>query len=387
MMKRMKKKLNIFFLLIYINTLLISEGLSGIELIANRNAKAWDIQHSILADDNYSIQLNKNDVVKGIRTAHIIYDDSYTGEYKLINGFYSEILIKDKKYYIRTDNIIQKKLEGRLPEKIITRNDGTFYVPLYFIESFSKLNKDILINQEKAFKYLNDWFLRDNEHFNGALNLFQTSISFEHLLQYGFWIEKVKFDKEIYQINIKRDIDCYDNYDIEDLGWTKEITAKLPFYTNDSDIIFLKIDGDYLILSDSQLFKSKFIYCKVNKKIIREFVKFLNDEYYDYSSISWPCHADGTCDYETTVRLQSGKRYRASDNLRLRSSGSTAGKPVVTIGKGTQVKVIAVGAEQTIDGITSNWVQVEVQAGAQDRDGKPIAVGTVGWCFGGYLAE
>ena len=27
--------------------------------------------------------------------------------------------------------------------------------------------------------------------------------------------------------------------------------------------------------------------------------------------------ADGTCDYETAVRLQSGKRYRASDNLRL----------------------------------------------------------------------
>ena len=229
--------------------------------------------------------------------------------------------------------------------------------------------------------------MRDNEHFNGALNLFQTSISFEHLLQYGFWIEKVKFDKEIYQINIKRDIDCYDNYDIEDLGWTKEITAKLPFYTNDSNIIFLKIDGDYIILSDSQSLKSKFIYCKVNKKIIREFVKFLNDEYYDYSSLSWPRHADGSCDYETTVTLQQGKRYRASDNLRLRSSGSTAGKHVVTIGKGTQVKVLSIGAEQTLDGIISNWVQVEVQAGAKDRDGKAIAAGTWGWCFGGYLGE
>jgi len=49
--------------------------------------------------------------------------------------------------------------------------------------------------------------------------------------------------------------------------------------------------------------------------------------------------------------------------------------------------VLAVGAEQTIDGITSNWVQVEVQAGAKDRDGKPIAAGTTGWCFGGYLGE
>ena len=98
-----------------------------------------------------------------------------------------------------------------------------------------------------------------------------------------------------------------------------------------------------------------------------------------------PRHADGSCDYETAVTVQQGKRYRASDNLRLRSSGSTAGKPVVTIGKGTQVKVLAVGAEQRIDGITSNWVQVEVQSGAKDRDGKPIAAGTTGWCFGGYL--
>jgi len=30
---------------------------------------------------------------------------------------------------------------------------------------------------------------------------------------------------------------------------------------------------------------------------------------------------------------------------------------------------------------------VEVQAGAKDRDGKPIDSGTTGWCFGGYLAE
>ena len=115
-------------------------------------------------------------------------------------------------------------------------------------------------------------------------------------------------------------------------------------------------------------------------------LRYATYEYYDeIKDITWPRHADGSCDYETINKLQQGKRYRSSDNLRLRSSGSTAGKPVVTIGKGTQVKVLAVGAEQTIDGITSNWVQVEVQAGAKDRDGKPIAAGTTGWCFGGYL--
>ena len=97
--------------------------------------------------------------------------------------------------------------------------------------------------------------------------------------------------------------------------------------------------------------------------------------------------ATGINTFKTVSTLSELKIMKTSDNLRLRSSGSTAGKPVVTIGKGTQVKVLAVGAEQTIDGITSNWVQVEVLTGAKDRDGKAIAVGTRGWCFGGYLTE
>jgi len=150
--------------------------------------------------------------------------------------------------------------------------------------------------------------------------------------------------------------------------------------------ITLKIvrDGEYLhfYTEDGRTIISCAL---VDEEFATQYENLIQTNKCDLSRVTWPRHADGSCDYETAVRLQSGKRYRASDNLRLRSSGSTAGKPVVTIGKGTQVKVITVGAQQTIDGITSNWVQVEVQAGAKDRDGKPIAVGTTGWCFGGYL--
>ena len=175
---------------------------------------------------------------------------------------------------------------------------------------------------------------------------------------------------------------------------------KIPPYYEKNNFLFklnkvkvqnvsFTLEGDYLKLySDSEkqplmTFARAYNYQDIMTKIRA----IANGVTIDLSRVTWPRHADGTCDYETAVRLQSGKRYRASDNLRLRSSGSTAGKPVVTIGKGTQVKVLAVGAEQTIDNLTSNWVQVEVQAGAKDRDGKPIAAGTTGWCFGGYLGE
>ena len=173
---------------------------------------------------------------------------------------------------------------------------------------------------------------------------------------------------------------------------------KIPPYYEKNNFLFklnkvqvqnvsLTQEGDYLKLySDSEkqplmTFARAYNYQDIMTKIRA----IANGMRIDHTDITWPRHADGSCDYETINKLQQGKHYRASDNLRLRSSGSTAGKPVVTIGKGTQVKVITVGAEQTIDGITSNWVQVEVQAGAKDRDGKAIAAGTRGWCFGGYL--
>ena len=50
----------------------------------------------------------------------------------------------------------------------------------------------------------------------------------------------------------------------------------------------------------------------------------------------------------------------------------------------TCVKILLLGREETIDGITDNWVEVETQFGANDTEEKLIQ-GEVGWCFGGYL--
>ena len=184
----------------------------------------------------------------------------------------------------------------------------------------------------------------------------------------NFLVKQTDHSKRVFKKSLPR---------IIDLG---KLASEEPFF------ITFQRDGDYLRISSKQkdYYQDYFF---ATEDTYEQICSLIFDNIVDLSRVTWPRHADGSCDYETTVRLQSGKGYRASDNLRLRSSGSTAGKHVVTIGKGTQVKVIAVGAEQTIDNLISNWVQVGVQAGAKDRDGKPIAAGTVGWCFGGYLVE
>ena len=285
----------------------------------------------------------------------------------------------NKSYYYALDDVVIENAD-KLPrmgkdKDIKYPRESLYMIPSYYYDVLKARN------YEKIFEYEPYWLISDDntydwtDHFNPCyLTLTNT---------YGVIVYK---DKSV-------------SFLITNVTRTAENLYRIKIYVNekhksyegydprfyDGANIYLKYDGDYVDVYINSL-NDKIDTFVISSYNVREALRYTTYEYYDeIKDITWPRHADGTCDYETTVRLQSGKRYRASDNLRLRSSGSTAGKPVVTIGKGTQVKVLAVGAEQTIDNLISNWVQVEVQTGAKDRDGKPIAAGTTGWVFGGYL--
>ena len=86
-----------------------------------------------------------------------------------------------------------------------------------------------------------------------------------------------------------------------------------------------------------------------------------------------------------STNVAVNKEMTCSDNLRLRSEEATSSRVITTMQKGTKVKILKVGKAETIDGISSNWVQVEVLSGAKDKDSKALKAGTIGWCYGGYL--
>ena len=116
---------------------------------------------------------------------------------------------------------------------------------------------------------------------------------------------------------------------------------------------------------------------------------------FDLSKVTWPRHADGSCDYEDTTSVKTAstaitsmypnKIMTVKENLRLRSGESTTTQVLAVMQAGSKVKILNIGDDTWIDGMHGFWMKVEVQAGAKDRDGKPIREGTVGWCFGGYL--
>ena len=124
----------------------------------------------------------------------------------------------------------------------------------------------------------------------------------------------------------------------------------------------------------------------------------MNNNTFNEKNISWPRHADGSCDYDgsktattqtliisTSTNVAKNKTMTVNENLKLRSGEATSTQVLTVMSAGTKVKILELGKPETIDGISSNWVKVEVQANAKDRDGKPIKAGTVGWCYGGYL--
>lgn len=72
------------------------------------------------------------------------------------------------------------------------------------------------------------------------------------------------------------------------------------------------------------------------------------------------------------------------ENLKLRSAEATSSNVLNIMAAGTKVKVLELGKSETIDGIKSNWVKVEIIS-ENDRDGNKLKVGMTGWCYGGYL--
>ncbi|MBD5440507.1 MAG: SH3 domain-containing protein [Treponema sp.] len=237
-------------------------------------------------------------------------------------------------------------------------------------------------------------------------NLFM-SLSDNKKYYYLYLIKKIVKNKNGYDVTCE-----LADSDIEDSDYVNDTLEKLK---NQTDIILnLIIDGDYLYFNTENN-ELLFTYILVDRAFAEQYENLIRTNKCDLSKINWPRHADGTCDYEDAnnnatasasgnsdtsteeatlseaVIFRSapivGKTATVTENLRLRTDDKTTAEVVTTLAAGTRVKVLAHGREDTIDGIASNWVQVEVLGGAKDKDGNAIEAGTVGWLFGGYLSE
>lgn len=303
-------------------------------------------------------------------------------------------------------------------ENLITNNTNNFFwVPSYYFNVLLSTKSDDFINKyerhinklENYSEYSLDMWKTDFYFFNYLVITnsligigYGNNLSPQHTYDLNIVsIDETKFGYDVVVTNGESVIKRLKNKEIEtEVLKNSWLLEKLPNYDDYIKyILLIRIDGDYLNIylnSEDNLLQS---FCKMNRKTQAEFYSLLKLKSVNYDYIDWPRHADGSCDYEPSNKQLASKTaptaqpqnnvsldklMTASDNLRLRSAEETSSSIITTMQKGTSVKVIKLGKLETIDGITSNWVQIEVQSG-KDRDDKTLKKGTIGWCFGGYL--
>lgn len=292
--------------------------------------------------------------------------------------------------------------EDEIPDNLISYTKKGFVskvIPSYFIDILKDKNK------EKIKEY--GTIVPSSFSINNPSEKFSEDQNFFSLItKVGICLYN---DDEIDFVNIKAEptlIVCEavlhsgcenEDYDYECFNWRVNIKKSTP--QGHLEKIQLKIDGDYLKIYNLTRNEHIITLVYVNDCVIEELINLFNTNTCDLSCVAWPRHADGSCDYDgsktiattqtanstASTNVEKNKTMLVNENLKLRSGEATSTQVLTVMSAGTKVKILELGKAETIDGISSNWVKVEVQKGAKDRDGNPIKAGTVGWCYGGYL--
>ena len=174
----------------------------------------------------------------------------------------------------------------------------------------------------------------------------------------GFSCKAKKLNPDLYEL------------EIEDVRISQEWYESLLKYGHDMKFaldatepgysLYFRFDGEYLYiyLEDGKTLYAT--YCAYDESEEEALQEAIRTNEFDMTKFTFPRHGDGTCDYESGGGVPGKKIvngvYRAKENLRLRETGSTSGKAITTMQAGSLVLILSKGREETIDGITDNWV-------------------------------
>ena len=312
------------------------------------------------------------------------------------DGIYENFLM-DIEYNNDIIYMLSTDLQVIDTEKIVDNKKLLRLIPEYYLEVLCKKNTDLIFEKqplwnERKKRMENEPFPFEESFQPESYYISNTVILFS---QHNYYLVK-----NVIKSNNNMEIDLlhYTDDDItERYGKTEDVFSDVynKFRCDSTIKLFIQTEGDYFDLWINT--KENYIgrYIVASESLCEQIVNLVRNNKCDLSKVIWPRHADGTCDYEDVSSVKTvstpstnvtpNKTMTVSENLKLRSGEATTSEVLTVMQAGTKIKILELGKAENIDGISSNWVKVEVQSGAKDRDGNTIRTGTVGWCYGGYL--
>ncbi len=278
-------------------------------------------------------------------------------------------------------------------EKIINKKNLLRIIPDYYLEVLYKKDSNLIFENQPLWKErkqrienepfpFEDSFQPESYYISNPVILFS--------LHNYYMVKNVRKSNNNFEIDLLHYSDDVTDY----YGKTEDVFSEVynKFRSNSNIKLLIQNDGDFFDLWINT--KENYIgrYIVASDSLCNQIINLVRSNNCDLSKITWPRHADGSCDYKderkSAVRkpaLAAGKTMTVHENLKLRSGEATSTQVLAVMSAGTHIKVLALGKAETIDGIASNWVKVKVLPGAKEKDGNPIRAGTTGWCYGGYM--
>ena len=349
-----------------------------------------------------------------------VKDDTFISLKKYDRSSYYYISPIDFSYenfkFVIGDNVgryFNSDIELKNSIKIVDSNVKVLkIIPSYYQEVLKKQDARIIFENQPEWSFFEkNYATFEGETFYESFGPESISISnlFVYFTMHNYYlIESISYEDNTYAIKLYRS--PYDGMgDDAFFDYEQPYPDNYMNHKNDNEItLLLEFDGDYIdiwINSKNEYMGKYFI---ATKETFYEINNLVSNRTVNFSNIYWPRHADGTSDFDKKVippmvklvnserqevikkspsstNVSPNKTMLVRENLKLRSGEATSTQVLTVMSAGTKVKILELGKAEKIDGINSNWVKVEVQKNAKDRDGKAIKAGTIGWCYGGYL--
>ena len=235
----------------------------------------------------YARDIDKNETVK-ISKAQIYYGVS---DWK----YSVEILYHDTHYFTNVGNLVPESTQNVLSDNIsLIHSEDAEWLSSYYFDMLKERNRDVVKSkQQNGFREYQDrktefdyeWyytlsFLRPTYFFNSVVTI---SLLFDNC---SFLVKNISKKNSDYLI----EAEVYD--------WFMP-DATNSYSTGDYVLLKVSADGDYLnLFCDGQLLGQ---FVKTNNETKTEIKSLMRDNTCDLSKITWPRHADGTCDYDDEI--------------------------------------------------------------------------------------
>ena len=192
-----------------------------------------------------------------------------------LDELYSLIEEQEIRYWIPLEclNVLFKDNKNKIKE----------YYPDIQSLSYYDYAEDRIINWDEFECFSNFCIVKEYDFENDALCIAEGGAL-------SFYFSYIKSVDQCVYLDITKTYNCkqLENYNP---------FSQWPIKEDECEMI-LKFDGDYLYVYLNDINNLYGIFCRVDDKAINEYNKLIRTGKCDLSRVTWPRHADGTCDYD-----------------------------------------------------------------------------------------